>query len=98
AVDAIGEPFHGPSEAEKPQLTLRRSLYFIKDLPAGAVVEPDAIDTARPALGIEPRYFEVVVGSTLAVEVKFGTPVQWHHLQQTNHGKAAHRDVKESRS
>lgn len=75
ASGCFGEPTYGPSEAEKPQLALRRSLYFVRDLFAGAAITRADIDSARPALGLAPRFFDRLIGYKVTKNVRRGQPV-----------------------
>jgi N-acetylneuraminate synthase len=92
AEQSFGEPIYGPHELEKPQLALRRSIYFAKDLEAGALITRDAITTARPANGLAPRYFDRLVGRRLTQDVKRGMPASWDLVEiktleaQLSHG------------
>lgn len=71
----------GPTEQEKPQLELRRSLYFAADLPAGTYLGEQHIRSARPALGIAPRFYRRLLGSRLRADVRRGTPVSWDMVE-----------------
>lgn len=66
-----------PTQDEIPQRALRRSLYFARSLPAGAVIEPGDVRTARPALGLAPKHMAAVIGAQLAHAVSINEPVQW---------------------
>ena len=55
----------------------RRSLYFVKDLPAGHVITPEDIRRIRPGMGLAPKFFDQVVGSRLSQAVKRGMSIQW---------------------
>ena len=78
---ALGEPDHyGPTEHEKPQLELRRSLYFAEDLAPGSFIGEQHITTARPARGISPRFYRRVLGAKVLVGVHRGQPVSWEVL------------------
>lgn len=68
--------------SQAPQALLRRSLHFNRDLPAGAVLDPDAIRSARPATGVAPRHLAAFVGATLVRPVKRGQPVSWEDIDQ----------------
>lgn len=82
---AMGDPFvHGPTEHEKPQLELRRSLYFATDLAPGAFIGGHNIATARPALGISPRFYNRILGAKMLVGVRRGQPVSWEVLERRN--------------
>lgn len=80
AVQCVGAVTYGPTEEELPQRALRRSLYFAKNLDEGTVVLDSHLVTARPALGIAPRYFGKVVGKTIKAPVSAGMPVDWKWL------------------
>jgi sialic acid synthase SpsE len=58
----------------------RRSLYFVKDLPAGHRITPEDIRRIRPGMGLALKYFDQVVGSRLSQAVKRGTPVNWDSI------------------
>lgn len=74
---ALGRAGFDRGAFEEPSKVFRRSLYFMKDLPAGHVVEPDDIRRIRPGFGLAPKYFEQVIGRTLRVAVSRGTPTEF---------------------
>lgn len=77
ASQALGEVRYGASEQERPQLALRRSLYYRANLPAGTKIDPDQhLITARPALGLSPHRRESLRGRVLAKDVEMGAPVK----------------------
>ena len=77
AWSALGrEGFERP-QAEVGNNVFRRSIYFVKDLAAGAEVCPEDIRRIRPGLGLPPRYFNTLVGKKLKVGVARGTPVSF---------------------
>lgn len=72
---------YGATEHEKPQLELRRSLYFAQDLAPGTYIGEEHVTTARPARGISPRLYWRVLGAKVLMGVKRGQPVQLDHLE-----------------
>lgn len=74
AAAAIGTVQYGPSKGEST--SLRRSLYFAKDLPQGHCVTPGDIVTARPALGLPPSRLAALEGGLVHLyrAVKAGQP------------------------
>lgn len=78
---ALGTVRYGPSPAEAVSLPFRRSLFFLRDLAAGAVVDAGAVGSRRPALGLEPRHEAVVVGRRVTRAVRRGDPVAWDLLR-----------------
>ncbi len=77
---ALGQIHYGPTEAEKPSLKHRRSLYIVEDLQAGAVLTAENVRAIRPGLGLSPKYYEIVLGKRIKKSVAKGTPVAWDLL------------------
>lgn len=61
--------------SESASQIFRRSLYFVKNLPKGHVVDTSDIRRIRPGMGLAPKYYEEVVGLKLNKSVKRGDPV-----------------------
>lgn len=61
------------SEVETSNKKLRRSIYFVHDLPAGATVGPTDIRRIRPGMGLPPKMFDSLIGRRLKVSVSRGT-------------------------
>lgn len=76
AEQALGRVSYGPTEAEKPSLALRRSLWWSEPGKAGTVVRTHCLRTARPATGLAPREMHRVIGKRLMRDVAPGEPVQ----------------------
>jgi pseudaminic acid synthase len=74
---ALGRAGFDRSAFEEPSKVFRRSLYFVKDLPAGHVIGPNDIRRIRPGFGLAPKYFDQAIGRTLRVAVSRGTPAQF---------------------
>ena len=58
----------------------RRCLYAKHDLKKGQVITREDIDVLRPALGIPPKYKEMVVGKVLNKDVSARDPIFWEDL------------------
>lgn len=65
----------GPQDAERPQLSLRRSLYIARDVKAGHYLESRDVRSARPALGMPPSALPRVIGRKMGVAATRGTPL-----------------------
>lgn len=74
---SLGEVSYGPQPGEQGALTRRRSLYFVDDVPAGTLITDAHVRTIRPATGLAPKYFDLVIGSRTTSDVTRGTPVSW---------------------
>lgn len=81
AWQALGAVSYGPTEAEKKSLQYRRSLYVIKDVPAGQVLTRDNVRAIRPGLGLPTKYLDVVLGKRVAVNIARGTALTWNLIE-----------------
>ena len=74
---ALGKINYGPGEQESKSLKFRRSLYIAKDIAAGEVLTPENLRIVRPGYGLEPKYYNVLIGKKVKQAVKKGTPLSW---------------------
>lgn len=74
---ALGEIGFKRKMAEENSKVFRRSIYFVRDLPAGHIVGPDDIKRIRPGMGLAPKYFDEIVGNRLKTAVTRGTAAKW---------------------
>ncbi|GAB3630722.1 pseudaminic acid synthase [Microbacterium shaanxiense] len=70
----------GPTPEEQAVLALRRSLYVVADVRRGDPVTPDNVRSIRPAGGLAPDAFDLVVGRAFTKDVSRGTPLTWDTL------------------
>lgn len=80
AWQGLGLPSFGAGVAEEGSVTFRRSLYFVRDLAAGAEITHQDVRSIRPGHGVPPGEIDRVVGRKVAVAVKRGAPVSWDCL------------------
>ena len=80
AWQALGEVKYGPTEKEKASLKFRRSIYVAKDIKAGEKFTKENIRVIRPGYGLEPKYFERIIGLTAKQDLKAGTPLSFDLL------------------
>jgi len=74
---ALGHIGYDRQPAEAGSKVFRRSVYFIRDLPAGSVVGPEDIRRIRPGMGLAPKHFDDLLGRRIKVAVQRGTPTSW---------------------
>ncbi len=72
---ALGRVDYGRKSSEAGNIKFRRSLYFVKDLVAGEVVDANAIRSVRPGHGLPPKLAEKVIGKIVTANVKANSPV-----------------------
>jgi N-acetylneuraminate synthase len=77
---ALGQIDYGRKSSEQGNAQFRRSLYFVSNLAAGAVVKAQDVRSVRPGLGLAPKHIDSVIGRCVREEVSFGTPVTWEKL------------------
>jgi len=77
AWQAVGTIKYGAKNSESTNLKFRRSLYFVKDVPAGSVIGKDAIRAIRPGYGMSPAHKDVFVGRVASRNIKAGERVGW---------------------
>jgi N-acetylneuraminate synthase len=78
---SLGKAFIGPTEAEKPSITFRRSLYIVKDLKAGDILTKEDVRAIRPGLGLSPKNLDEVLGKKIKSSVKMGTALAWSMIE-----------------
>jgi sialic acid synthase SpsE len=71
---------YGPTPAEKPSLTFRRSLYVAEDMKAGDTFNERNLRAIRPGLGLPPKFLDVLMGRKVCRDVARGTPADWDLL------------------
>ena len=74
---AMGKAGFERQKAEAASKVFRRSIYFVRDLPAGAVVRPEDIRRIRPGYGLAPKHFDELIGRRLIRAVVRGTAASW---------------------
>lgn len=77
AWDAIGQVSFQRSESEKRSLVFRRSVYFSEDMKAGDVITDKNIKAIRPSYGLPTKFYDLLIGKKVKVDVKKGTPTSF---------------------
>lgn len=71
---AVGRPGYARQKAEKDNKMFRRSIYIVRDMKAGEKISEKDIRRIRPGIGLEPKFYNSLIGKTLRVDVERGTP------------------------
>jgi pseudaminic acid synthase len=74
---ALGRAGFERQPAEAGSAVFRRSIYFVKDLPAGSIVGAEDIRRIRPGMGLAPKHFDDIIGRRLKTPVMRGTATSW---------------------
>ena len=80
AWQAMGKISYGVTAAEQKSLIFRRSLYIAQNMQSGDILTPDNLRAIRPGQGLPPKYYNLLLGKKIKVDVQAGTPVKWELL------------------
>lgn len=80
AWQALGKVTYGPTEKEKASLKFRRSIYVCKDIEQGESFSKENIKVVRPGYGLEPKYWDSIIGKISKKKIKAGTPLTFSDL------------------
>lgn len=86
AWQSLGRITYGGTAAESKSRAFRRSIYVSKAISAGEVLSPENCRIVRPGFGLEPKYYDIVIGKRVSADIPAGTPLSWDHLGQSSHG------------
>lgn len=77
---ALGDVHFGLTDSETKAVEFKRSVYVSKDIKKGETFSPDNIRIIRPGFGLEPKYYDLVLGKKAKEDIKKGTPLSWDIL------------------
>lgn len=78
---ALGTVNYELEASEKGNKTFRRSLYAVKDIPAGAPLTADNVRSIRPGYGLPPKHLPDLLGRRAGRAIARGTPLSWSLLE-----------------
>jgi pseudaminic acid synthase len=80
---ALGEATYDLQGCERGSLVFRRSLYVVRDIPAGATLTPQNVRSIRPGYGLPPKHLPEVIGRRAARDLKRGERLDWSALAES---------------
>lgn len=78
AWEALGSVKYKIGENEAKSKQFRRSLYFVKNMKAGEVIDRSCVRCVRPGYGLAPEYLDRVIGTKVSKDVLVGDPVDFY--------------------
>lgn len=58
----------------------RRGLYSTKFIPKGSIIQKEDVTVLRPALGIYPKYKNIVIGKVARRDIQADSPIFWEDI------------------
>ncbi len=74
---AIGEVSYACTATEAASRIFRRSLYIVQDMKKGDVLTNKNLRSIRPGLGLQPKFYDMLIGKPINRNVKRGTAMSW---------------------
>ncbi|GGB10478.1 pseudaminic acid synthase [Agarivorans gilvus] len=81
AWQAVGQIDYSRKKSEEANLQFRRSIYFVKEMRAGEKINKKHIRRIRPGLGLEPKFYEQLLGREVVQDIKPGMACAWNLLK-----------------
>ena len=80
AWESLGEVKYDVLKEENASLRFKRSIYIVKDIKAGETFNCENLRVIRPGDGMQPKYFEQILGRKARIDIERGTPLTWELL------------------
>ncbi len=74
---AIGEVCYGVTKQEENNVVFKRSVFCVRDIKEGEIFTEDNTRVIRPGYGLEPKYYEKIIGMKASRDIQRGTPIGW---------------------
>ena len=78
---SLGKPNFNLKNAEKENIKFRRSIYVTNDVKKGDLISPENIRRIRPGFGLEPKYYEKIIGKTFNKDIPMGTALSLNDIE-----------------
>ena len=79
---SIMGPAIGPKNSEEGVLKYRRSLYIVQDISLGEEITEKNVKSIRPGLGLKPKFYPDVLGSTAKRDLMKGEALKWEMIEK----------------
>lgn len=79
--ELLGIPTYTLSEKSKEGRAFMRSLYVVKDIKKGEIIQKDSIRSIRPGYGIAPKYLKEVIGKRASRDLYRGKALEFRDFE-----------------
>ncbi len=79
---ALGVADYQLTPSEQDNRAFRRSLYLVRDIAAGEVLTAEHIKSVRPALGLPPADYDLLIGKRIRCDLSANQPLNWEWIAQ----------------
>jgi pseudaminic acid synthase len=74
---SLGEIRYGIQKVEEKSNRFKRSLYVVKHVRVGDVFSPDNLRVIRPGDGLQPKFYDNIIGRKATKDIQAGTALTW---------------------
>ena len=82
AWQALGNVEYALKSSEQGNAQFRRSLYFVKDMKAGDVIDETCIRSVRPGFGLPPKFYDDLIGKRVTQDISANTKTAWDCIEK----------------
>lgn len=79
---SLGQVDYNVKGAERGNVVFRRSLYAVRDIPAGAALTSENVRSIRPGYGLPPKHLPQILGRTATRDIPRGSALSWEMFGQ----------------
>ena len=83
AYQSKGKIFYGPTKNELSFIKFRRSIYASKVIKKGEKFNKENIKIIRPSFGLEPKYYNYLLGKKSKKSISFASPIKWNYVNNS---------------
>jgi pseudaminic acid synthase len=77
----IGKITYGGVKGEQEMKKFRRSLFFVKDMKKGDIIDKTCVRSVRPGYGLHTKYYWDILGKKVSKDVKFSEPTSFSNIE-----------------
>ena len=77
---SMGKKEFSRPNIENKNMVFRRSIYFVKEIKANEVITEKHIRRIRPGFGLNPKYYQELIGKRVLKDIKVGERATWDKI------------------